>query len=208
MAHTCSSCGAERQGAAKFCTSCGKELAAGADLAREKRARVTAEEKKGSKLPWLAGGAAVVLALAVFLFAKGGPVGMGKGAARGGAPAAAVALYATDGMVRVPLAELADGRARFYSYSTGSTVVRFFALPKPDGSIGVALDACNACFRAKQGYRDAGDQVVCNNCGMAFQSTDVGIVTGGCNPIPLEHDVKDGMILVRAADLEKNTRYF
>ena len=43
-----------------------------------------------------------------------------------------------------------------------------------DGSIRTALDACVACNHAKLGYRQEGDLVVCNNCGMGFKPTDIG----------------------------------
>jgi uncharacterized membrane protein len=112
------------------------------------------------------------------------------------------------GEMRIPLATLQDGKAHFFSLGTGERTVRFFALRKSDGSIGVALDACNACYRAKLGYRQNGDQVICNNCGMAFRHEDIGIVTGGCNPIPVVHTVADNAVVVKAEQLEQGRKYF
>ena len=30
--------------------------------------------------------------------------------------------------------------------------------------------------------------MVCNNCGKAFPSDQINVITGGCNPIPLERN--------------------
>lgn len=208
----CSKCGVEMSGGVKFCKACGSGVS-GKDsaLITEKKARVTAEDKKGIRTVALVAGAAAVLlsvwiVASVFRGKQEGPVNMAP------APAHATTTYMTvkqeNGEVKVPLAALADGKTRFYVYSAGGMDIKFFALRKADGSIGVALDACQACYRAKKGYRQEGDHVVCNNCGMAFSPSDVGVVTGGCNPISLAHRVAGDAVVVKTADLEKGKKYF
>ena len=63
------------------------------------------------------------------------------------------------------------------------------------------LDACNACYHAKLGYHQNGDLMVCNNCGMAFKSTDIEKVAGGCNPIPVRKNADGGTVVLKARDL-------
>jgi uncharacterized membrane protein len=212
--NVCSKCGAEMGDNVKFCKECGTKLSGRQSaLINEKKARVTAEEKNGLKTIGVVAGVAMAVLSAWVLYSvfRGKPEGPVK-TASASSGANAVMAYMTvekeNGEVKIPLADLADGRAHFYTYTAGDKVIKFFALRKADGSIGVALDACSACYRAKKGYRQEGSNVICNNCGMAFRPEDVGIVTGGCNPIPVAHRAAGDIVTVKAADLEKGRIYF
>jgi uncharacterized membrane protein len=97
----------------------------------------------------------------------------------------------------------ADGRARFYSYTTrAGQAIRFFVMKSADGVVRAAMDACVVCYQQRLGYRQDGDRMVCNKCGQAFASNRINEVTGGCNPIPLNREVAGGQVIVRAAALE------
>jgi uncharacterized membrane protein len=97
----------------------------------------------------------------------------------------------------------ADGRARFYSYTTSAGQgIRFFVMKSTDGVVRAAMDACVVCYRQRLGYHQEGDQMVCNKCGQGFASNRINEVTGGCNPIPLNREVAGGQVIVRAAALE------
>ncbi len=109
----------------------------------------------------------------------------------------------------VPATAFADGQARFYRYTTtAGRPVNVFVIKSSDGVIRAALDACTVCFRERKGYHQEGDVMVCNNCGKAFRSVDVNVITGGCNPIPLERSVDGGQLIVRNAALESGAVYF
>lgn len=211
--NVCGKCGVETGGDARFCKACGSGLS-GKDsaLINEKKARVMAGKKKGSKAAGaIAGVLAAALSIAVLYFVSRGkadpPLRIPQ-ASGANAMTASLAVQQENGEVKVPAASLGDGKAGFYAYSAGDKEIRFFALRKPDGSIGVALDACNACYGAKKGYRQEGSRVICNNCGMIFRPEDVGVVTGGCNPIPVASRVAGDSVIVKAADLEKGKMYF
>lgn len=196
---------------ARFCKACGGGTTApDGDLVRQKRSRVTAGDRTGPRLfAWIAGAVAIGVAAALVFFAVQGKGGaMAKGARPAGQQPAFTSLSDHGGVIRVPFAGIADGRAHFYSTTVSGSTVKFFVLRKQDGSYGVALDACNACYRAKQGYRDGEDQVICNNCGMAFRPEDVGVVTGGCNPIPLPHAITQDAVTISAKDLLRFVNYF
>jgi uncharacterized membrane protein len=210
--NVCSKCGAELSGDIRFCKACGSGVSKNQGaLINEKKARVTAEEKKGIRTIGVIAAAAAVLLAAWVLYSvfRGKPEGPLKMAP---APANALTAYTAvqqaNGEVKIPLTDLADGKAHFYTYAENGAGIKFFALRKADGSIGVALDACQACYRAKKGYRQEGQNVICNNCGMAFRPEDVGVVTGGCNPIPVAHRMAGEAAIVKAADLMKGKMYF
>ncbi len=120
----------------------------------------------------------------------------------------ATTVTAQNGDVRIPLKTVDDGNAHFFAYATGGKTVTFFVIKAMDGSIRTAFDACMACNHAKLGYRQEGKLVVCNNCGMGFKPGDIGNMTGGCNPIPLEKTADAQMIVLKVKDLDAGVQYF
>lgn len=106
-------------------------------------------------------------------------------------------------------AQFDDGQARFYRYATATgQELKFFVMKSSDGVVRAAFDACDECFRARRGYRQSGDVMVCNNCGKTFPSTQINVVKGGCNPAPIDRDVQGGRIVLRAAALAQGTTLF
>ncbi len=117
-------------------------------------------------------------------------------------------VKAKNGVVQLPLADVSDGKAHFFSYKTGGKDVQFFVLKSKDGQIRSAFDACDVCYRAKKGYTQEGDTMRCNNCGMKFHSTKIMEVKGGCNPSPLARTLDATSITIREADLKAGIGYF
>jgi uncharacterized membrane protein len=77
-----------------------------------------------------------------------------------------------------------------------------------DGVYRAALDACDVCFASKRGYRQEGDDMVCNNCGNHFHSAQINEVKGGCNPVGLERKVNGDRLSLSAKELEDGASYF
>ena len=209
----CSKCGKELKENAKFCKSCGGSIESGVSL-DEKKARVLAQERPGKKPLKIAG----ALAIAIGVAWLGNSLYMSKRMeAHPMFPphrdASARLMNATPIVeqgdeVRIPLRTLDDGNVHFFAYTKGGKTVTFFAMKAKDGSIRTALDACVACNHAKLGYRQEGSMVVCNNCGMGFRPTDIGMITGGCNPIPVKKSIVGQTIVLNARELEDGARYF
>jgi uncharacterized membrane protein len=117
-------------------------------------------------------------------------------------------VRAESGEVRIPVSQIDDGKAHFFSYQAGGNTVRFFVLQSGDGVIRAAFDACDVCFREQRGYSQAGDAMVCNNCGQKFVSERINEVKGGCNPAPINRRVQNGHVVIAAADLARGSGYF
>jgi len=109
------------------------------------------------------------------------------------APSPATMLAAVNNQVRIPLSELTDSNLHFYTADVNGSVIRFLVIHKSDGDYATALDACQICGRA--GYRQAGQNVICRNCGAAIYIPSVGS-KGGCNPIPVKSRVEGGEVIV------------
>lgn len=118
-------------------------------------------------------------------------------------------VKAESGVITLPVAKLADGKARFYKFEDGGKEINFFAVKAPDGSIRTAFDACDSCYRSKKGYEQQGDKMNCNNCNQKFAINRLGPnATGGCNPGYLPHQQSGSNITISVNDLKAGARYF
>jgi uncharacterized membrane protein len=179
----------------------GKKNPANDDARAVKRAQFT-EAKRRSVVPYVFVALALVAAVTVGVVVATG----GEDAAP--AADAAQAAPVDGGRVTVPVAELADGAAKFYSADVAGTSVGYFLVQEPGGEVRAAFDACDVCYPAKKGYTQDGDVMVCNNCGRRFPTEGIGTVEGGCNPSPLEAKVKAGEVVITAGALAEGARYF
>jgi hypothetical protein len=205
----CTKCGNELKSGVKFCKACG---AGAVPDHNGRKARVLSVEKRGRTRYVLAGIAvAVVVAGWLVLTTVRGASGS-MGAMRGGRSSANTTTYtlvtAENGEVTVPVGSLEGTTARYFIYNGGERAIKFFLVRASDGAVRAALDACQACYHAKLGYRQEGDAMVCNNCGMGFRSTDVGTITGGCSPIPVQKRLDGQVLVLKVKELEDGAKYF
>ena len=168
-----------------------------------KKAAVLGTGKK-SKAPLLV----TLLAAAVL---AGGAVYFLSGP-KGSGPVAATAAAGTNkaGEFVYNASDFADGRAKYYAYKTPEGLnIRYFLLKSSDGVIRAAFDSCDTCWAAGKGYRQEGDFMVCNNCGLRFASVKINEVKGGCNPAPLSRSASGDKIIVKVKDIvEQGSFYF
>ncbi len=162
----------------------------------QKRAQFEAEKKKS---------VAPLLVIAVLLIVGIAMVGWKfAGTTDGKYPL----VKAVSGQVSIPVGQIDDGNAHFFSYQQGEAGIDFFVLKSHDGVLRAAFDACDVCYREKKGYRQEGDEMICVNCGQRFSSDRINEVKGGCNPAPLARKVANGNLLISEQDLMLGARYF
>ena len=113
-----------------------------------------------------------------------------------------------DGSLNFAIKDFADGKARFYRYQAAKGNIDFFLVKSHDGIIRAAFDSCDVCYRELKGYRQEGNEMVCNNCDMRFRTELVNEVKGGCNPAPLQRRQVGQQIVIAAQDIERGSRYF
>jgi uncharacterized membrane protein len=117
-------------------------------------------------------------------------------------------VAAKDGKVSIPIADLNDGKAHFYSYKGQAGKIPFFVIKGKDGALRAAFDACDVCYKEKKGYEQKGEQMICKNCNMAFPVAKIGTVSGGCNPSPLKTTLTGTTLEIAVVDLESGAHYF
>ena len=117
-------------------------------------------------------------------------------------------IYSVEGdEILVPMDSVADGHLHRFEYKTENNVdIRWIIVKKPgSASFGVGLDACEVCGNA--GYFERNGQVVCKRCDVVMNINTIGF-KGGCNPIPLSYEVREGYLVFRLADILAGEREF
>ncbi len=117
-----------------------------------------------------------------------------------------------DAGMHISLDQVSDGHLHRFTYTTsegyttssgyvtkGGVGVRVIVIKKPNSnSYGVGLDACDIC--GTTGYYERDGQVVCNKCDVVMNINTIGF-KGGCNPIVIDYNIKDGYINIPAEAL-------
>ena len=115
----------------------------------------------------------------------------------------------SNGIFSFPATAFEDGKAKYFQFSpSANQKIRFFVVKSTDGVIRAAFDACDVCWRAKKGYVQQGNDMICVNCGLKFRTDKVNEVTGGCNPSALKRTIKDGNIIITQQDVMSGLRFF
>lgn len=108
-----------------------------------------------------------------------------------------------------PVSQFADGKAKFFQLKTGSgKTIRFFIVRSSDGVTRAAFDACDVCWPSGKGYYQVGDVMVCRNCGRRFPTPQVNMITGGCNPAPLNRQISKTQVTFQVKDILAGQHYF
>jgi len=118
---------------------------------------------------------------------------------------AATPVTLTNGAVRIPAASVTDGILHRFELEDNGVSVRFIVIERPDHTLATAFDACQIC--GTQGFYQKGPELICRNCGSALVVSTVG-TRGGCNPIPLDSHVDNGVLIIDSAALEGGAHIF
>ena len=112
-----------------------------------------------------------------------------------------------DGAICVPFEQVSDGHLHRFGYvSPAGVQIRFIVIKKPNSSAyGIGLDACDIC--GETGYFEKDGQVVCKLCDVVMNISTIGF-KGGCNPIVIPYEIKDGTIRVPIEGLMEHEKIF
>ena len=111
------------------------------------------------------------------------------------------------GVILVPMENVNDGHLHRFEYKTDKNIhVRWIVVKKPNSAVfGVGLDACEVCGNA--GYFERNGQIICKRCDVVMNINTIGF-KGGCNPIPLAYELKDGQLAFKLSDIIAGEKEF
>jgi uncharacterized membrane protein len=117
-------------------------------------------------------------------------------------------LTPKQGELRIPVADVGDGKAHFFKVKANDgTMVTFFILKSRDGVIRAAINACDECYRAGKGYVQDGDFMVCEQCGRRFASDKINVIAGGCNPVGVDRKIVADQLIIGMKDINQKSWY-
>lgn len=102
------------------------------------------------------------------------------------------ALEPNGSEVLVTEKDVSDKALHRFSVDVDGTEVRFIVVYKGSGLFGAGLDACEIC--GPTGYFQREGDVICKACDVVIPSPTIGF-DGGCNPIPIEYEKRDGSLV-------------
>jgi uncharacterized membrane protein len=90
----------------------------------------------------------------------------------------------------ITISEITEN-ALFFPVDIQGTRIEVLAVRAPDGTIRTAFNTCQVCYGSGRGfYKQQGTVLICQNCGNRFRMSQVGVRSGGCNPVPISNDNK------------------
>ncbi len=117
-------------------------------------------------------------------------------------------VYTVEGEeILIPTESVMDGHLHRFEYTTENNVsIRWIVVKKPgSASFGTGLDACEVCGKA--GYFERNGQIVCKRCDVVMNINTIGF-KGGCNPIPVSYEVRDGNLVFQLSEILAGEREF
>jgi hypothetical protein len=101
--------------------------------------------------------------------------------------------------------------ARWFTYDSNGVDVKYFLVKGSDGKIHLGTDACYECYERKIGYRQNGDEMVCNKCSQTFPINGIGtenLEKEGCWPSYIPFETNGDSITIRMSDLDAKRSMF
>jgi len=143
-------------------------------------------------------GAFVLVLVLVFVF--------GNGSTTGNAVDGASETIEELDAIKIPVSELSN-KAQFYNHEG----VEYFAVKTESGAVKTAFNACDVCYKSRKGYKQVGEDMVCNNCGNHYTISGIGtknLKGGGCWPGYLPSTTEGDYLVIKKSDLESGRYRF
>lgn len=113
------------------------------------------------------------------------------------------------GVVTIPRSGVSDGLVHFYRFEGDDGKVDFLVRTDEAGNLHVHLDACYSCYRYGEGYFVEEGDVVCRACRYKYAIGDAEWdYIGACAPIPMQFELSDSSIVIKARTLQRAHRFF
>lgn len=91
-------------------------------------------------------------------------------------------------------------QASFVNYAANGSVIQLIVVRASNGEIRTAFNTCQSCNPSPRAFFvQKGNRFVCQNCGNAFATNQIGLQKGGCNPAPvMQKQMDDNKLIIPA----------
>lgn len=111
----------------------------------------------------------------------------------------------------IPTGDITE-TATFYPIKVDRTTMEVLAVRAPDGTVRTAFNTCEVCYDSGRGYyKQEGNELICQNCGNRFKTSQVEVQSRGCNPWPIfqeDKTVTDESVTISYDFLSASTKAF
>lgn len=111
----------------------------------------------------------------------------------------------------IPTGDITE-TATFYPINVDGTTMEVLAVRAPDGTVRTAFNTCEVCYDSGRGYyKQEGSELVCQNCGNRFKTSQIEVQSRGCNPWPIfqeDKTVTDESVTISYDFLSASTKAF
>ena len=115
-------------------------------------------------------------------------------------------LSLTGDGVQIETKSVSDGQAHFFNTTlSNGNKIYYFIVQDKDGILRAAANACQVCYSSKMGFVQEGNSMKCKTCGNKYPLEKIATEKGGCNPGPINPNLKDegGLITITEEELEE-----
>ena len=115
-----------------------------------------------------------------------------------------------DGEIKLLAETFNDNLVHYYNTEISGKNIYFFVVKDQNGIYRAAANACQVCFDSRMGFIQEGDFMVCNTCGNKYPLEKIATEKGGCNPGPINPNLKveNGQIIIKQLELEEVSNFF
>ncbi|KKQ80262.1 MAG: hypothetical protein UT02_C0012G0013 [Parcubacteria group bacterium GW2011_GWC2_38_7] len=116
-----------------------------------------------------------------------------------------------DKLIKLDSTIFNDNQAKFYNVKMpDAKTIYFFVVKDKNGIYRAAANACEICYKTYKGFRQEGEEIICNNCETRYPLEKIGTEKGGCNPGPISPNltVENNQVLINQVDLEQVSTLF
>jgi uncharacterized membrane protein len=110
---------------------------------------------------------------------------------------------AQKGLLRVPVANLPAGTARFFCYrDDAGRRLRFVLARDSEGHVHAVMDACRQCYKFHKGYLVTHGHLICRLCGTRYKLKSMDTGKASCVPVPLQFQTRGDTVQIKVSDLK------
>mgnify|MGYP000626562915 CR=1 FL=1 len=112
-----------------------------------------------------------------------------------------------DKYASVEVSHLKEKVPQFFSYNYKGKNINFFVI-KINGRVSAFLDACKTCYSKRLGFKLEEGFIFCRACNVSYPVEEIEKGIGGCMPIKIPGEERDGRYLISLEVLQKGADKF